>query len=119
MCSVSGGDSRYYGDGSSDTLNLDPGEGLKKISSRTKAIIRGGLCRASGGIWLPFRDLAAQHGLVMIEDDCHALGAELFGQARRSTRHDCIQLSSGQATYTAKAECHNHDSKLARRAALA
>ena len=28
-----------------DTLNLDPGEVAKKLSSRTKAILRGRLCR--------------------------------------------------------------------------
>jgi perosamine synthetase len=68
-----------FADVSSDTLNLDPGEVSKKISSRTKAIIAVDFAGHPADL-VAFRDLAAQHGLVLIEDACHALGAEHFGK---------------------------------------
>src|SRR3981189_353536 len=68
-----------FADVSSDTLNLDPGEVSKKISSRTKAIIAVDYAGHPADL-VAFRDLAAQHGLVLIEDACHALGAEYLGK---------------------------------------
>jgi perosamine synthetase len=68
-----------FADVSADTLNLDPSEASKKISSRTKAIIAVDYAGHPADL-IALRDLAAQHGLVLIEDACHALGAEHFGK---------------------------------------
>jgi perosamine synthetase len=68
-----------FADVSADTLNLDPLEVSKKISSRTKALIAVDYAGHPADL-AALRDLAAQHGLVLIEDACHALGAELLGK---------------------------------------
>jgi perosamine synthetase len=68
-----------FADVSSDTLNLDPHEVPKKISSHTKAIIAVDYAGHPADL-VAFRDLAAQHRLVLIEDACHALGAEHLGR---------------------------------------
>ncbi len=68
-----------FADVSANTLNLDPHETSKKISSRTKAIIAVDYAGHPADL-VAFRDLAEQHGLVLIEDACHALGAEHLGR---------------------------------------
>src|SRR6267378_3533943 len=68
-----------FADVSANTLNLDPHETSKKISSHTKTIIAVDYAGHPADL-VAFRDLAAQHGLVLIEDACHALGAEHFGK---------------------------------------
>jgi perosamine synthetase len=68
-----------FADVSADTLNLDPGEASKKISPRTKAVIAVDYAGHPADL-AALRDLAAQHGLVLIEDACHALGAEHLGK---------------------------------------
>jgi perosamine synthetase len=64
-----------FADVSADTLNLDPNEIAKKISSNTRAILcvdYAGHPADLAGIL----EIARQRGLVVIEDACHALGAE-------------------------------------------
>jgi len=68
-----------FADVSANTLNLDPHETSKKISSRTKAIIAVDYAGHPADL-VAFRDLAEQHGLVLIEDACHALGAKHLGR---------------------------------------
>src|SRR5712672_2725618 len=68
-----------FADVSPDTLNLDPREASRKISSRTKALIAVDYAGQPADLFA-LRDLAAQHGLVLIEDACHALGAEHLGK---------------------------------------
>src|SRR2546423_5906311 len=63
-----------FADVTADTLNLDPDEASRKISSRTRAIIAVDYGGHPADLDA-FRDLAARHGLVLIEDACHALGA--------------------------------------------
>jgi perosamine synthetase len=68
-----------FADVSSDTLNLDPAEAALKVTSRTKAILPvdyAGHPADMGSIL----ELAERHGLTVIEDACHALGAEYRGQ---------------------------------------
>ena len=62
-----------------DTLNIDPEDVARKITPKTKALIAvdftGQPCD-----YKAIRALAEQHGLVVIEDAAHALGAEYNGQ---------------------------------------
>lgn len=57
------------------SLLLDPGRAAAKISSRTKAIVAvdyaGHPCDYDA-----LRELAEQHGVILIADGCHALGAQ-------------------------------------------
>jgi perosamine synthetase len=68
-----------FADVSSDTLNLDPQEVSKKISSRTKALIAVDYAGHPADL-VALRGLAEEHGLILIEDACHALGAEHLGK---------------------------------------
>lgn len=74
-CVLYEGATPVFADVIADTLNLDPGEASKKISPRTKAMIAVDYAGHPADL-AALRDLAAQHGLVLIEDACHALGAE-------------------------------------------
>src|ERR1019366_4594712 len=72
-----------FADVSADTLNLDPWEVSKKLSartlSRTKAIIAvdyAGHPAALDELGL----VAKTQGALLIEDACHALGAEFHGK---------------------------------------
>ncbi len=62
------------------TGNMDPADVVKKISSKTKAIIpvhwSGYPCDLD-----ELNRVAANHGLKVIEDACHAFGATYHGQA--------------------------------------
>lgn len=68
-----------FADVTADTLNLDPQEVAKKISKRTKAIIAVDYAGHPADL-VALRELTAQHGLILIEDACHALGAEHAGK---------------------------------------
>jgi len=68
-----------FADVSPDTLNLDPEHAAKKLSSRTRAIIAVDYAGHPADLDA-LRALAELHGLVLIEDACHALGAEYRSQ---------------------------------------
>lgn len=75
-----------FADVSSDTLNIDPEHVQRKISRRTRAILPvdyAGHPADLGAIL----ELADQHGLTVIEDACHALGAEYREQRIGSVAH--------------------------------
>jgi perosamine synthetase len=78
-CVLYQGATPVFADVSADTLNLESQEVAGKITPRTKAIIAvdyaGHPADLSG-----MRELSAKHGLVLIEDACHALGSEYMGQ---------------------------------------
>ena len=78
-CVLYQGATPVFADVSADTLNLDPREVSKKISSRAKAVIAVDYAGHPADL-IALRDLTAQHGLVLIEDACHALGAEHLGK---------------------------------------
>jgi perosamine synthetase len=78
-CVLYQGATPVFADVSSDTLNIDPQEVVKKVSARTKAVIAVDYAGHPAEL-AALRDLAAQHGLVLIEDACHALGAEYLGK---------------------------------------
>jgi perosamine synthetase len=68
-----------FADVASDTLNLDPAEVEKRITARTKAVIAvdyGGHPADLEAIL----DIAKRRNLIVIEDSCHALGAEYRGR---------------------------------------
>ena len=68
-----------FADVSGDTLNLDPEQIEKKISPRTKAILPVDYAGHPAEL-APILEIARRHGLVVIEDACHALGAEYEGR---------------------------------------
>jgi len=78
-CILYQGATPVFADVSPDTLNLDPGEVAGKISPRTKAIIA--VDYAGHPVPLDeLAELAKAHGALLIEDACHALGAEYRGK---------------------------------------
>ena len=68
-----------FADVSADTLNIDPVEVAKKITSRTKAIIAVDYAGHPAELE-ELRTLAQARGALLIEDACHALGAEYRGK---------------------------------------
>lgn len=77
-CVVYQGAKPVFADVSPDTLNIDPEKVAGKVSERTKAIIAVDYAGHPADLQ-ELRKLAEQHGLVLIEDACHALGAEYRG----------------------------------------
>jgi len=74
------GGTPVFADVDPETLLIDPVQVQAKITPRTKAIIAvdyaGQPCDYDA-----LRQTAAQHGLVLIADSCHALGARYKGRA--------------------------------------
>ncbi len=68
-----------FADVVTDTLLLDPVEAEKKITARTKAIVAvdyaGQPCDYEA-----LRAVAERHGIALLSDGCHALGATYRGQ---------------------------------------
>jgi len=73
------GGTPVFADVDPDTLLIDPDEVEGKITPQTKAIIAvdyaGQPCDYDA-----LRDIADKHGLILIADACHALGAEYKGK---------------------------------------
>ena len=78
-CVLYQGATPVFADVRRDTLNLDPEQIEKKISPRTKAILPVDYAGHPAEL-APILETARRHGLVVIEDACHALGAEYGGQ---------------------------------------
>ncbi len=68
-----------FADVSRDTLNLDPGGVAKAVSSRTKAIIAVDYAGHPADLDA-LLEVARRHGIPLIEDACHALGANYRGK---------------------------------------
>jgi perosamine synthetase len=64
-----------FADVSADTLNLDPDQIEKRLSSKTRAILPVDYSGHPADLAV-LMDVAQRHGLIVIEDACHALGAE-------------------------------------------
>lgn len=75
-----------FADVRADTLNLDPDLVKQKISSRTKALLPVDYAGHPADLDA-FLEIAGAHGLVVIEDACHALGAEYRGRKIGSLSH--------------------------------
>lgn len=78
-CVLYQGATPVFADVTPDTLNLDPDQISKRITPRTRAVLAvdyGGHPADLDAI----RELAVRHDLILIEDACHALGAEYHGR---------------------------------------
>jgi perosamine synthetase len=62
-----------------DTLNLDPERVAAAVSAKTKALLPVDYAGHPADL-AAMLQIAEQHGLVVIEDACHALGAEYKGK---------------------------------------
>ena len=62
-----------------DTLNIEPKEIERRITNKTKALLPVDYAGHPADLE-EILDLADRHGLVVIEDACHALGAEYKGK---------------------------------------
>ena len=82
-CILYQGATPVFADVSPDTLNLDPGAVSRKLSapasSRLKAIIAVDYAGHPAALD-ELGQLAKTHGALLIEDACHALGAEFRGK---------------------------------------
>lgn len=64
-----------FADVAADTLNVDPTEIEKKITAKTRVILPIDYAGHPADL-SPILKIARHHGLTVIEDACHALGAE-------------------------------------------
>lgn len=78
-CVLYQGATPVFADVSSDTLNLDPEQVAARITPHTKAILPVDYAGHPSDLDAILR-LADRHGQVVIEDACHALGAEYGGR---------------------------------------
>ncbi|MDR3358447.1 MAG: UDP-4-amino-4,6-dideoxy-N-acetyl-beta-L-altrosamine transaminase [Desulfovibrio sp.] len=78
-CVLYQGGRPVFADVDAETLLLDPAAAESAVSSRTKALIgvdyAGQPCD-----WEALRKIADKHGLALVADACHALGAEHKGR---------------------------------------
>ena len=88
-CFVYEGGVPVFADIDATTLNLDPAAVETAITPRTKAVVAvdiyGYPCELD-----PLRELAAKHGLALIQDSCEALGAEYRGALVGSHGPPCV-----------------------------
>jgi len=75
-----------FADVSSDTLNLDPDRLAESITPNTRAVLPVDYAGHPADLD-PILALAERHGLTVIEDACHALGAEYHGRRTGSIAH--------------------------------
>ncbi len=73
-CILYTGATPVFADVLPQTLNLDPDAVERRISSRTRALLPVDYAGQPAELGA-FLELAEKHGLVLIEDACHALGA--------------------------------------------
>ena len=78
-CVLYQGATPVFADISADTLNLDPEQVEKRITTKTRAIVPVDYAGHPADL-AAIRKIAADRGLVVIEDACHALGAEYHGR---------------------------------------
>lgn len=85
-CVVYLGAKPVFADVCPDTLNIDPDETAQCITSQTKALIPADYAGHPTDLD-QILELANRHGLVVIEDACHALGAEYNGKRVGNISH--------------------------------
>jgi perosamine synthetase len=78
-CVLYQGATPVFADVSGDTLNLDPAQVAGRITRRTRAVLPVDYAGHPADLDAIMK-LAAGHGLVVIEDASHALGAEYKGR---------------------------------------
>ena len=69
-----------------DTLNLDPELVAAQITSRTRALLPVDYAGHPAEL-APLLEIADRHGLIVIEDACHALGAQYRGRSVGGISH--------------------------------
>jgi len=85
-CVLYQGATPVFADVVPDTLNLDPAQAASRLTSRTKAILPVDYAGHPADLD-SILELAERHGLVVIEDACHALGAEYCSRRVGSVAH--------------------------------
>jgi perosamine synthetase len=85
-CVLYQGAKPVFADVSPDSLNIDPENIAKRIVPRTKAILAVDYAGHPSDL-KPILQLAERHGLIVIEDACHALGARYQGRKVGSIAH--------------------------------
>jgi perosamine synthetase len=75
-----------FADVCKDTLNIDPDEVKRHITQYTKVVLPVDYAGHPADLQ-SILELASSHGLVVIEDACHALGAEYRGRRLGSISH--------------------------------
>jgi perosamine synthetase len=88
-CVLYQGATPIFADVCADTLNLDPECVAARVTSRTKAILPVDYAGHPADLDTILQ-LAERHGLIVIEDACHALGAEYRGRRVGSIAHMTI-----------------------------
>jgi perosamine synthetase len=78
-CVLYEGATPIFADVSPDTLNLDPEQVAARITPRTRAVLPVDYAGHPADLDT-MKQLASKHGLVVIEDASHALGAEYRGR---------------------------------------
>jgi perosamine synthetase len=74
-CVLYQGGTPVFADVSPDTLNLDPEQTASRVTPKTKVILPVDYAGHPADLE-PILEIAERHGLVVIEDACHALGGE-------------------------------------------
>jgi len=77
-CVLYQGATPVFADVRSDTLNLDTVEVRRRLTSKTRAILPVDFAGHPAELE-EIASIAAERGLIVIEDACHALGSELNG----------------------------------------
>jgi perosamine synthetase len=85
-CVLYQGATPVFADISADTLNVNPERIVERITSRTRAILPVDYAGHPAEIDT-ILEVADRHGLVVIEDACHALGAEYRKRRTGSIAH--------------------------------
>jgi perosamine synthetase len=85
-CVLYQGAKPVFADVCKDTLNIDPDEVKRHITQHTKALLPVDYAGHPADLQ-SILELASSHGLVVIEDACHALGAEYRGRRLGSIGH--------------------------------
>jgi perosamine synthetase len=85
-CVLYQGARAVFADVSSDTLNIDPERVAERITPKTRAILPVAYAGHPADLDAILA-LADKHGLTVVEDACHALGAEYRGRRTGSIAH--------------------------------
>jgi perosamine synthetase len=85
-CLLHVGAKPVFADVRDDSLTLDPEDAVRRMTSRTKAVLPVDYAGRPADLDA-FMALAEKKGLTVIEDACHALGAEYHGRPVGSVSH--------------------------------
>jgi perosamine synthetase len=85
-CVLYQGGTPVFADVQTDTLNIDPERVSERITPRTKALLPVDYAGHPADLDKLYA-VADRHGLTIIEDACHALGAEYHGRRVGSISH--------------------------------